>query len=194
MPCSMPVDAAAVPPDLVGVVLAAGRAERFGSDKRWAELRGEPLLAHALAAARAVCERVLVVVEMPDPRLDRLLARLPAEAVICPRAGEGLAASRRCAIDRLADERPDGVLFFLGDMPMVPIDQVRHLVEHMRSAGRPVRPVHDSQPGHPVACPGGWLDHLAERGFPAREGRLIDCAHPGVVRDVDCPADLAALR
>ena len=187
----MPGDTAA---DLVGVVLAAGRAERFGSDKRWAELRGEPLLAHALAAARAVCERVLVVVESPDPRLDRLLAHLPAEPVICPRAGEGLAASRRCAIDRLADERPDGVLFFLGDMPMVPIDQVRHLGEQMRSAGRPVRPVHDSQPGHPVACPGEWLERLAERGFPAREGHLVDCAHPGVVRDVDGPADLDALR
>ncbi|MFP4252524.1 MAG: NTP transferase domain-containing protein [Guyparkeria sp.] len=189
----MPVDAAA-PIGPVGVVLAAGRAERFGSDKRWAELRGEPLLAHALNAARAVCSRVLVVVESPDARLDELLARLPAEAVICPRAVEGLAASRRCAIERLAGEQHGGVLFFLGDMPDVPVAEVRRLVECMRSEACPVRPVHGDRPGHPVACPGAWLERLAERGFPARGGGLVECAHPGVVRDVDRPDDLVRLR
>ncbi len=176
---------------LVGVVLAAGRAERFGSDKRWVEVRGRPLLAHAVDVAGAVCERVLVVVETPDPRLDALLAGLPAEVVICPRAVGGLAASRHCALDRLAGNRPEAVLFFLGDMPDVPIEAVRRLIAGMRQTGRPTRPVHGSRPGHPVVCPVAWLDRLAERGFPAREGLLLDCLDVGVVRDVDRPADIA---
>ncbi|KTG16869.1 MULTISPECIES: nucleotidyltransferase family protein [unclassified Guyparkeria] len=176
---------------IVGVVLAAGRARRFGADKRWASCRGEPLLAHALTVARTVCDRVLVVVEAPDPRLDALLDRLPAEAIICPEAHQGLAASRRCALARI--ERAvgvAGVLIFLGDMPDVrPVDALR-LIRSMRLDGRPVRPVHDGRPGHPVACPPGWIGHVAAHGFPAGEGKMLRCIHPGVVQDVDRPGDL----
>ena len=179
---------------MAGVVLAAGRARRFGADKRWAICRGEPLLAHALTVARAVCDRVLVVVEAPDPRLDALLDRLPAEAIICPEADEGLAASRRCALTRLEHDRDvDGVLIFLGDMPDVrPVDALR-LIRSMRAAGRPVRPLHGGRPGHPVACPAGWFETVARHGFPAREGRMLHCTHPGVVLDVDRPGDLAGV-
>lgn len=179
-------------PGVVGVVLAAGRARRFGADKRWASCRGEPLLAHALTTARAVCSRVLVVVDAPDPRLTALLDRLPAEAIICPEAHKGLAASRRCALSRIErDVDVAGVLIFLGDMPDVrPVDALR-LVRSMRLEGRPVRPVHGGQLGHPVACPAGWLGQVAERGFPTREGKSLHCIHPGVVRDVDRPGDLA---
>lgn len=177
---------------IVGVVLAAGRARRFGADKRWAACRGEPLLSHALTVARAVCDRVLVVVDAPDPHLDALLDRLPAEAIICPEAHEGLAASRRCALARIERDREvEGVLIFLGDMPDVrPVDALR-LIRAMRLNRRPVRPVHEGRPGHPVACPVGWLGQVAERGFPAREGKMLRCIHPGVVRDVDRPGDLA---
>lgn len=176
---------------IVGVVLAAGRARRFGADKRWATCRGEPLLAHALTVARAVCDRVLVVVDAPDARLNALLDRLPAEVVICPEASDGLAASRRCALTRLeGDHTVEGVLIFLGDMPDVrPVDALR-LIRSMRVAGRPVRPVHDDRPGHPVACPAAWIGYLAARGFPAREGKSLRCVHAGVVTDVDRPGDL----
>ena len=177
---------------IVGVVLAAGRARRFGADKRWATCRGEPLLAHALTVARAVCDRVLVVVDAPDPHLDALLDRQPAEAMVCPEAHEGLAASRRCALARLEGERGvRGVLIFHGDMPDVrPVDALR-LIRSMRIDGRPVRPVHDGRPGHPVACPADWIGRVAAHGFPAREGKSLRCIHPGVVRDVDRPGDLA---
>ena len=178
--------------NVVGVVLAAGRARRFGTDKRWAACRGEPLLAHALTVARAVCDRVLLVVERHDARLDALVERLPAEVVVCPNAHEGLAASRGCALARL-EQAPglEGSLIFLGDMPDVrPVDALR-LLRAMRAAGRPVRPVHAGRPGHPVACPAAWMAHLAARGFPAREGESLPCHHPGVVRDVDRPDDLA---
>ncbi|HER34978.1 MAG: nucleotidyltransferase family protein [Halothiobacillaceae bacterium] len=176
---------------IVGVVLAAGRARRFGADKRWATCRGEPLLAHALTVAGMVCDRVRVVVEAPGPRLDALLARLPAEAIICPEATAGLGASRRCGLVGLEDHAVEGVLIFLGDMPDVRATDARRLIRSMRLERLPVRPVHKGRPGHPVACPVGWLDLVAERGFPVREGKMLRCVHPGVVRDVDRPGDLA---
>jgi len=179
---------------IVGVVLAAGRARRFGADKRWADCRGEPLLAHALRVALAVCDRVLVVVERPDARLAGLLDRLPASAVVCPEARQGLAATRRCVLARLGGEPGvTGALIFLGDMPDVRAVDALRLLRSMRALGRPVRPVHDGRPGHPVACPAAWFETVARDGFPVREGRLLHCIHPGVVRDVDRPGDVAVV-
>lgn len=189
----MPADQAPLA-GVVGVVLAAGRSRRFGADKRWVPWQDEPLLAHVLRTARAACERVLVVVERPDPRLDELLERLPAEPVVCPDARRGLAFSRRCGLDALQDDPARrGVLIFLGDMPAIgPVD-ARRLGMAMLEAGLPVRPVHRGAPGHPVACPARWLAELGESGFPGAVGRSIEWDHAGVVRDVDRPVDLAAL-
>jgi molybdenum cofactor cytidylyltransferase len=176
------------------VVLAAGRSQRFGADKRWVPWQDEPLLAHVLRTARASCERVLVVVEQGDAALDELLERLPAEPVICPEARHGLAFSRRCGLDALkGDAALRGVLIFLGDMPAILPADAHRLGVTMLEMGLPVRPVHHGEPGHPVACPAGWLAELGESGFPAAAGRSIEWAHAGVVRDVDRPVDLATL-
>jgi molybdopterin-guanine dinucleotide biosynthesis protein A len=46
---------------VTGVVLAGGRASRFGADKLRIELGGRPLLHHAIEAVAAVASRVVVV-------------------------------------------------------------------------------------------------------------------------------------
>jgi molybdopterin-guanine dinucleotide biosynthesis protein A len=57
--------------DVTGIVLAGGRASRFGSDKLAVELDGRPLLHHAIEAVAAVAREVIVVaapgVEPPIP-------------------------------------------------------------------------------------------------------------------------------
>lgn len=47
---------------VTGIVLAGGRASRFGSDKLAAELEGMPILHHALAALSLVASGLVVVV------------------------------------------------------------------------------------------------------------------------------------
>lgn len=61
------------------IVLAGGRASRFGSDKLAARLAGEPLLHHPLRAVAQVCDEVLVVAGR-DGLARPLPADLPAPA------------------------------------------------------------------------------------------------------------------
>jgi 2-C-methyl-D-erythritol 4-phosphate cytidylyltransferase len=50
------------------IVVAGGTGSRFGRPKQYEELRGRPVLAWSLAAARAACDRVVVVLPAGDSR------------------------------------------------------------------------------------------------------------------------------
>ncbi|MCK9900329.1 2-C-methyl-D-erythritol 4-phosphate cytidylyltransferase [Parafrankia colletiae] len=51
------------------IVLAAGGGTRFGGPKQFADLGGDPLVAHPVRSASAACDGVVVV--LPAPLLDR---------------------------------------------------------------------------------------------------------------------------
>ncbi|MCH2423880.1 MAG: 2-C-methyl-D-erythritol 4-phosphate cytidylyltransferase, partial [Acidimicrobiales bacterium] len=54
------------------VVVAAGRAERFGGDKQMADLGGRPVVAHSVSAAAKASDGVVVVVAA-DKRAEALI-------------------------------------------------------------------------------------------------------------------------
>jgi molybdenum cofactor guanylyltransferase len=64
-------------PDAAGIVLAGGASRRFGGDKLRAELRGEPLLMHAVRRMVEVTPEVYVVTTPGDP-----LPRMPADLTV----------------------------------------------------------------------------------------------------------------
>ena len=178
---------------LAAIVLAAGRASRFGADKLLADFRGEPLVLHALRAALAApVARVVLVggAHLPipsDPRLSRV------------DGGAGLADSLKAGLAAAGDA--DGVFVFLGDMPLVPHGLAARLGEALGDALAAV-PGHDGQPGHPVLLSRAAMA-LAEglagdeglgkllRGRADVVGLPVDDA--GAVADVDTPAALSAL-
>jgi 2-C-methyl-D-erythritol 4-phosphate cytidylyltransferase len=63
------------------VLVAAGASTRMGFPKLWAEVGGQPLLAHSLASARAASPAELVVVVAPD-RVAQVRALAPEAQVI----------------------------------------------------------------------------------------------------------------
>src|SRR5579859_5404160 len=63
--------------NLAIVLVAAGASTRMGFPKLWADLGGQPLLAHAVAAAQAASPIELIVVVSGD-RLAAALALGPA--------------------------------------------------------------------------------------------------------------------
>jgi 2-C-methyl-D-erythritol 4-phosphate cytidylyltransferase len=73
--------------DLAIVLVAAGASTRMGFPKLWANLDGQPLLAHAVAAARAVSPAELIVVVSSD--------RLAAAVALGPEVRTVLGGGRR---------------------------------------------------------------------------------------------------
>jgi len=103
----------------VALVLAGGRSSRFGADKLAAELDGRPLLHHALLAAGAVTDLVLLAVGegSPAPALPSL--GVPLEVVRDRSAGLGPLAGVDAALDHLAlsHASADRLLVVPGDAP-----------------------------------------------------------------------------
>ena len=72
-----------------GIVLAGGRATRFGADKLAVQVDGRPLLHHAIFAAASVCDEVVVVIGSDGARPS-----LPADAEVRVRIARDAVADR----------------------------------------------------------------------------------------------------
>jgi molybdenum cofactor cytidylyltransferase len=118
------------------VVLAAGRASRFGGHKVTAELDGKPLLQHVLdAVADAAITDVVVItppaVDRGDP-LDEAIAWRTERRVANPRPEDGLASSLKIGLAAVP-EHSGAAVVLLADQPRVRSIVIRRLVEAWRS-------------------------------------------------------------
>jgi len=183
----------------VGILLlAAGRGTRFGSDKRRARLPGGDLLLDRSIAVIAETGLPFRVALGPgDDTLAQSLRGRGIETIGCADAPRGMGATLAAAVQTLPHWA--AVLVALGDMPWV---HPQSILAVARAAGPAAIcvPSHGGRRGHPVAFGARFLPELAaldgDRG--ARELLLRHAAvvrelpvhDPGVLRDVDRPADL----
>ena len=184
-------------PGGTALILAAGRARRFGSDKRRHRLAdGRTLLETTLAAYRAVFPQPLVVLRPEDAAwAARLAGALP---VYAQDADLGMAHSLAAGV-RAA--RHFNFLFIaLGDMPSIQPATLRRLQAAMTGPERIVRPSHRGASGHPVGFGQAHYDAL-ERLTGDQGAKSILQAHrdkvlaipvddPGVLQDIDAPPQL----
>lgn len=178
----------------VALVLAAGRASRFGSDKLAALLDGAPLLHHAIAAARAAPVDKVIVITRPDARHDDWHGMPPVE--LLPIASTALSTSLKAGIAACGDAA--GAFVFLGDMPRIPHALAARLATAIGD-GYAAVPSHEGRPGHPVLLHARAFADIGRLQGDEGAGRLlrarddvvrIDCADPAVLFDVDRPEDL----
>jgi molybdenum cofactor cytidylyltransferase len=116
------------PPKIGGVILAAGEARRFGSQKLLATLDGRPLLQHAIDAANASCLEEIVVVLGADAEAVAAGVQ-PGRARLVRNAdyASGMASSLQAGL-RALDSRDHAAVVLLGDMPGVTANLIGDLV------------------------------------------------------------------
>src|SRR5207248_10289326 len=104
----------------LGIVTAAGAAERFGSQKLLANIGGSPLLEHTVRSLLdGGADRVVVVL---GPNSERIRAEIPVLAdrrvstLTNPHPERGMFSSIQAA---LREEKGDALVVLPGDMPYV---------------------------------------------------------------------------
>jgi molybdenum cofactor cytidylyltransferase len=185
--------------EIVGLLLAAGSASRFGSDKlRHALPHGVPIAVQAARPLKAELSRVVAVVRPESKELLESLKNEGCEVVVCENAAEGMGASLACAARAAGEAR--GYLVALGDMPFLRRTSIAAVRDALAGGAALVAPYFRARRGHPVGIAGRFYkDLLALRGdegakklLAANEPELIKIpiGDPGVIRDIDRPEDL----
>ena len=186
--------------NLVGLLLAAGSATRFGSDKlRHGLPHGVSIAGQAARNLRTAVSRVVAVTK---PGADELLHQLKTEGceiVVCENAAEGMGASLACAAR--AAGRAGGYLVALADMPFARASSIAAVRDALEAGAALAAPYFRSRRGHPVGIAGTFFDELISLGgdegakhlLAAHAARMvkIPVGDPGVIRDIDTPEDLA---
>jgi len=186
--------------NVVAILLAAGSASRFGSDKLLHPLpHGVAIAVQAARHVRAVTARIVVSVRPGADELARLLRAEGCEIVICENAAEGMGASLACAVR--AVDAADAYLVALADMPFVRPSSIVAVRDELEKGVSLAAPYFRARRGHPVGISSRFRDELirlkgdegarALLASHAAEIVKVPVGDPAVLRDIDTPGDLA---
>ena len=186
-----------------GILLAAGRGRRFDPSGARNKLLqrlpgGEPVVAASARRLLSVFPRVIAVVPPEDGGVADALRALGCEVTACPDADSGMGRSLAHAIRHSLPA--GGWLVALGDMPFVRESTLQALRRALDEGAGIAAPVFEGRRGNPVAFGALHLDALlassgdqgARRLLASHPVTEVAVSDPGVLRDIDSPADLAS--
>jgi len=180
------------------LVLAAGRARRFGSDKRVAMLPGRRRVIDTLLEQidRSGLPH-LVCLDSDDDALASELQQRRIPVHRCARAREGMGGTLAEGIGQL--EVYDGALVSLADMPWIDSSTYQAVAARLTPANICV-PTWQDKPGHPVGFGAAYFAELAALGGDTGARGLLEkyasavcevaVEDAAIHRDIDVPSDL----
>lgn len=184
-----------------GILLAAGSSTRFGGFKLMHAIDGVPMVLKSAMAMKAALGAVLVAVRPGSPCVPTLSGQDGIKVVECPRAPEGMGGTLADAIAALPAQA-GGYVVALADMPFIAVPSIRAVAAALNHGATLVAPTHHGERGHPVGIAAAYRDELlalqgdaGARAIVKRDAALMTFVvvdDPGVLRDIDTPADLAS--
>ncbi|HKE42120.1 MAG TPA: nucleotidyltransferase family protein [Casimicrobiaceae bacterium] len=184
---------------ILGILLAAGSATRFGGPKLTVPLADSaPIAVAALRPLLAAVDDVVAVARPGDEELADVLYAHRARVTICPYASEGMGRSLAWGVR--AAPLAAGWVIALADMPWIGAATIASIADALRRGSALVAPVYAGQRGHPVGISARFYSTLAalegDKGAKhllsthAAAVELIAVNDPGILRDVDRREDL----
>jgi molybdenum cofactor cytidylyltransferase len=186
--------------NVVAILLAAGSASRFGSDKLLHRLpHSVPIAIQSARHLKKAIERVLAVVRPGSAEIEKLFEKEGVETIVCERADDGMGASLACAVR--ASAKADAYLIALADMPFIRPTSIEAVRDALAAGALLAAPYFHARRGHPVGIAAVFRkemeqltgDEGAKKLLAAHADKLlkIPVGDPGVIRDIDTPSDLA---
>ena len=186
-----------------GILLAAGSANRMGTDKLELPYKGRRVIDRALApfvASRLIDELIVVV----RPGFQLRLSEAKCRVVVNADHQEGLGSSLRAGVTA-ASAAADAFAVSLADMPELSAEIITALVEAFGRGDKQILvPVYEQRHGHPVIFAAACREDLLQLGGDLGARTMIrqhpemvqyfPTQHRAVVYDLDTPADLELKR
>ncbi|MES2180411.1 MAG: nucleotidyltransferase family protein [Gemmatimonadota bacterium] len=143
---------------IAGLLLAAGKSSRFGSNKLCAKIGGKAVIRQSIGVLSPL-DAIYVVIPPGADAVIQALSRLDVSFVVNLGRDEGMASSIRAGIAALPADC-DAVVIALADQPLADPNVTRALCERWRAGDPPaVVPTYTDGRGHPVL--------FARQCFPA---------------------------
>jgi molybdenum cofactor cytidylyltransferase len=186
-----------------GIILAAGESSRMGRDKALLPYRGSTFLNRLISLYLPRVEPLIVVL---GHHAGEISASLPAASglsvVINPDYKRGMLTSLQTGLGAIGDA--PAILFTLVDHPAICAQTIDRLIEaFLRDNPALAIPRYGERRGHPVAMSRRIAAEMlalppessAKEIIRAHvdETLFVDVDDPGVLRDIDLPADYEAL-
>lgn len=188
---------------VVGLLLAGGFSRRFGSQNKLLQPLADGQLV-ALSAAQALIQALphsIAVVRGSESSLTSHLASLGFKIVACEAQHQQMSDSLKLGIVTAQSCFPQmsGLVIALADMPYLQATTIERVAQQLTQANI-VQPMYQGQPGHPVGFGCDLIPELllVEGDQGARdvlrthqaEISRFECQDPGILKDIDTPADL----
>lgn len=190
----------AAPQTICGILLAAGQSQRFGhTDKLLQPLsNGLTLITQAVRTMLTALDSVVVVVPPEHDALAKVLKDEAVQITINPSAKTGMGNSLACGVSTRAEA--DGWIIGLADMPWIQSTTISRIMTALRNGHPLVAPRYQNLRGHPVGFDREYRETLlklqgdvgARSVLKQHKAKLhyLDVNDPGILLDVDTPADL----
>lgn len=188
--------------NIAGILLAAGSASRFGSDKRLLNINDQTMIVTAAKKLKNELHNTHVVIATHDHKLKEILNTENINTILCNDTEKGIGNSISCAIRNIPDA--SAWVLALADMPFIASTTYTTLLQKLRHGASICAPSYQGQRGHPVGFQKKYQQQLIslhnDEGARhiiknhATELTTIEVDDPGILIDIDTRQDWEKLK